>query len=262
MDDDARAAASSLADQAKHPAYAPKPSKPHHKYWPILLAFIFFAVAAATVWFVVIKKDASTANSSNETTPANQVASVQKNTDVADASLTETYQSTALSVAFKHPSTWKVSEAGGGIRIESATFSFPSKYQGETSGNFRIYIRQGARKADGTHIGRGYAIKPSEKLVYTQPAVGQRSETLLSSFGYDTTDNFAFFMIAGNFQLSIGDTLGPDYGKEPDTYIITGGYAAPTAVDDLASIPVGLSYYQNTKAYRQALEILESLHLK
>ena len=155
-----------------------------------------------------------------------------------------------------------MSEANGGIRIESTAFTFPAKYQGETSGNFRIYIRQGARKVDGTYIGRGYAVKPSEKLTYTQPAVGQRTETLLSSFGYDTTDNFAYFLIAGNFQLALGDTLGPNYGTEADTYIITGGYTSPTAVDDLATIPVALTYYQTTKAYRQALIILGSLQLK
>ncbi len=268
MDDDVRAAANAMANDQKHPAYAPMPPKsPQQRSFKklpviILMSAVILGAAGFIIWKTVQKDTpvATPATSSNQEESSAQ--KTQPSSDVPDSSASETYQSNALSVAFKHPTTWKVSEANGGIRVESPSFTFPSRYQGEVSGNFRIYIRQGARKVDGTYIGRGYAVKPSEKLVYTQPAVGQRSETLLSSFGYDTTDNFAFFLIAGNFQLAPGDTLGPDYGKEAETYIITGGYASPSAVDDLSAIPVSLNYYQTTNAYRQALAILGSLQLK
>lgn len=170
--------------------------------------------------------------------------------------------SSALFIGFKYPKTWKVSEASGGIRIESPQFSYPAANLGTVTGLFRIYIRQGARTVDGKYIGDGLAIKPSEKLTYTQPAAGQRADTLISSFGSNSTSIFTFFLIAGNFQLNIGDTLGPNYGKEPDAVIVAGGYTTPTAADDLAMSSVALKYYATTNAYKQAMQIVASLQLK
>jgi hypothetical protein len=148
------------------------------------------------------------------------------------------------------------------VRLESPDFSYQTTSKGTVTGNFRIYIRKGARTVDGKYIGRGYAFQPSEKLVYAQPALGQRADTYLSLFGLDTPDNFAFFLIAGNYNLNKGDTLGPDYGKEIDTYIIAGGFSAKDQKDDLATNPVSTEMVKISNAYKQAQVILKSLQLR
>ena len=69
-------------------------------------------------------------------------------------------------------------------------------------------------------------------------------------------------MVAGNFQLNKGDTLGPDYGKEPETFIVTGGYSSSVLTDDLATNKVPLDSYRQTNAYKQAIAIIKSLKLE
>jgi len=266
MEEDLRSASNSMNGSETQPAYAPakkKSPKFNKKILFTLLAVVVLIAAGLAVWKFVLNKPAAKQPQTQQTAtdlPATTTNKVPE--DVPAASLSETYESTALSVGFKYPKTWKVSEANGGVRIESPAFTYEAMGLGAAEGIFKIYIRQGARAVDGKYIGRGYAIKPSEKLTYTQPALGQRTDTLLSSFGLDDSENFDFFFIAGNFQLAKGDTLGPDYGKEPDTYIIAGGYSNATAVDDLAFTPVSLTEYTTSTAYKQALQIVASLQLK
>jgi hypothetical protein len=263
MDEDLKSASASVAEQDK-PAYRPANAlKPRRKIPVKLLITLFILVLLAgsgfAVWkFMVSKPKAKPATQAPVTiTQTEQIAE-----DVPDADSTETYNSEALSVSFKYPKHWKVTEADKGIRVESPEFTYPAVQQGSTQGIFRVYIRQGAREIDGKYIGDGVAIKPSEKLTYTQPAIGQRTETLLSSFGFNSTDIFSFFLIAGNFQLNTGDTLGPDYGKEADTYIVAGGYTTTTAIDELGMQSVAIDYYDTTNAYKQALAIIASVQLK
>lgn len=180
--------------------------------------------------------------------------------DVPDSSAEKkSHTSDFPRVEFKYPSNWTVSENQKGIRVESPEFQYDLANGSTKKGNFRIYIRQGARQVDSTYIGRGVASKASEILTYSEPAPGQRTETNLSFFGIDSPDHFAFFFIAGNFTLSPGDTLGPDYGKEPETFIISGGYSDKSLTDDMATNPVSLDNFDKTNAYRQALDILKSL---
>lgn len=243
------------------PAYAPRPSKKPRKSIkiPLMILGVLIVLAAAGFagWNIFLNKPKTTTVA---TAPIPETPKVLS--DVPNATATETYNSTALSVSFKHPKTWKISEATGGIRIESPNFTYRSIGAGDIPGNFRVYIRQGSRSIDGAYIGKGIAIKSSQKLTYTQPAPGQRTDTLLSFFGDNAIDNFSFFLIAGNFQLNLGDILGPDYGKEPDTYIVAGGYSSTSAVDDLATIPVSTDYYATTNVYKQAVAIIASLQLK
>jgi hypothetical protein len=263
MDDDLKAVSHSLAEDTKKPAYTPKVSKPNRKSPRLTLLITGVAVVVAAGcyagWKYIVNKPKVAVVIApivvQDTTP-------KVITDTPNDPLSETYTSPALSVGFKYPRTWKVSEANGGIRITSPQFTFQTAQVGDTVGNFHIYIRQGSRKVDGTYIGRGIAVKPSEKLVYTQPAPGQRADTLLSSFGFDSSDIFSFFLIAGNFQLNKGDSLGPNYGKEPDSYIVAGGYGTLTAVDDLAMSSVNLTYYATTNAYKQAVNIIGTLKLQ
>jgi hypothetical protein len=263
MDDDLISAAHAAQENSQKPAYHPTPRKPSRfpkKALVISVAVVLLLlVGGFSVWQLILNKPKTltpTVNSSATVIPP------EATNDISNAPISESYTSTALSVGFKYPKSWKVSETAGGIRIDSPQFSFPAANLGSTKGIFRIYIRQGARTVDGKYIGAGIALKPSEKLIYTQPAVGQRADTLLSFFGNNSPDVFTFFMIAGNFQLKQGDTLGPNYGKEPDSYIVAGGYTTTTAVDDLAMSSVALDYYATTTAYKQALAIIGSLQLQ
>lgn len=224
----------------------------------IIISVVLLGGVAYGFWVLVFHKNkpaAKTAQSTTQSPPPTKQ-------EVASATLTKTYESPRLPVVFSYPGNWTVSEATGGIRVVSPDFPLETLDKGRVTADFRVYIRQGARDVDSKYIGRGVVIKPSEKLVYKQPAVGQRTDTNLSSFGLDTPDNFAFFLIAGNFSLHKGDTLGPGYGTEPQTYIITGGYSSNTLTDDLATYQVSTETYQNNQAYKQAIAILESLQLK
>lgn len=197
-------------------------------------------------------------------TVSQQPAAASTEKDVPDASDTKAYENGFLGVKLTYPSNWTATEDEnkGSVRLESPNFSYPSSSKGTVTGNFRVYIRQGARDVDSKYIGRGYAMQPSEKLVYAKPAPGQRADTNLSLFGLDTPDNFAFFMIAGNFNLQRGDTLGPNYGKEQGTFIIAGGFSAKDVKEDLATNPVSADLVKTSNAYKQALDILKSLQLR
>lgn len=182
-------------------------------------------------------------------------------TDVPDVTATKNYSNDPIGFKLTYPDSWTATDSEGGERFESPDFIYQTTNKGNVTGNFRIYIRKTARESDGKYIGRGLAIIPSEKLTYKTPLPGQRTDTLLSSFGLDATDNFAFFLIAGNFNLKKGDSLGPNYGKEADAFIIMGGYSAKDIKDDFATNLIPTTSYNQTKAYKQAMDILKSLKL-
>ncbi len=226
----------------------------------VIFVLAFVVIIVFGIIALVTKKDAPIKDEVS-TSPSTSVATVSKS-DVPDFTESKTYQNGPMGLTFSYPDTWKVTETTDkGIRIESAAFTYTSQDKGDVLGLFRIYIRKGSRLNDGKIIGRGVAIQPSEKLVYTQPAPDQRKDTLLTLFGLDDKDNFGFFLIAGNFQLNVGDTLGPNYGKEPDAFIVGGGFSGADLVDDLSTHTVDISTIPTSKAYTQALDILKSLQL-
>lgn len=183
--------------------------------------------------------------------------------DVPQAAGTKTFKGDFPRVEFTYPDNWTVIEnkEQEGIRVESPEFSYMNINGGTVKGNFRVYIRQGARQVDSEYIGRGVAAQQSETLSYKAPAPGQRAETNLSLFGLDSSDNFAFYMIAGNFSLQKDESLGPEYGREPDTYIVAGGYSSKELTDDLAMNQVPLEIFSQTNAYKQSIDILKSLKI-
>ncbi len=204
-------------------------------------------------------------NTTASTPQTEQIASDDASeNDVPDTDKTSAYENGFLGIKLTHPETWIAteSETQDSVRLESPAFNYLTTDSKDVSGNFRIYVRKGARPADSKFIGRGVALQPSEKLTYTKPAVGQRTETNLTLFGIDTSDNFALFLIAGNYSLNKGDTLGPNYGKEAETYIIGGGFSSKELKDDLATNAVAPELLKSSNAYKQALEILKSLQLR
>lgn len=192
-----------------------------------------------------------------------QTASPSGTNDIPPAGSPKVLKSDFPRVEFTYPDTWEVIENRDqeSIRIESPQFSYTSIGGSAVTGKFRIYIRQGARQQDSKFIGRGVAAQPSEKLIYLAPSSNQRPETNLSFFGLDSSDNFAFFLIAGNFSLQKDETLGPEYGTEPETYIIAGGYSSDELTEDLAMNPVPLDYFSTTNAYKQGTDIIKSLKI-
>jgi hypothetical protein len=223
----------------------------------LIIGSVGFAAAILTS----DKKEPSTPAPAAEETPTPQSSQIVG--DVPVAAGTKTFKGDFPRVEFTYPDNWTVTEdkEQEGIRVESPEFSYTTINGGTVKGNFRVYLRQGARQVDSQYIGRGIAAQQSETLIYTDPAPGQRAETHLSLFGLDTSDNFAFFMIAGNFSLQKDESLGPEYGREQETYIIVGGYSSTELTDDLATNQVGLEYFSQTNAYKQAIEILKSLKI-
>lgn len=226
----------------------------------ILLAIVVAVVLSLGAWKVFGQKS----NTKNNSNPTSQPVPTQANqtNDLPETSETKTYKGDHPRIELTYPANWTVvSQQDNGVRIESPEFTYTTIDKGDVTGTFRVYVRQGARPTDGKYIGQGQAVEPSEKLTYSAPAVGQRPETNLSHFGLNSTDSFAFFLIAGNFELKAGDSLGPDYGKEPDTYIVAGGYSSKDLVDDLATNQIPLESYKQSNAYKQAIEIIKSLKL-
>lgn len=193
-----------------------------------------------------------------------QATSQSSEKDVPDVAETKDFENGFLGLKLTYPANWTAVEDDNRteLRLESPEFNYQTASTGAVDGYFRIYIRRGARDVDGQYIGSGYAIQQSQKLVYSNPAEGQRADTLLTLFGIDTPDNFGFFMIAGNYNLNQGDTLGPDYGKEAETYIIAGGFSSKTLEDDMATNPVSPELVQTSNAYKQAIKILESIQVR
>lgn len=223
----------------------------------LILAGLGFAAAILTS-----KDEAATPQAVNNNSAGSENSASGQN-DVPSVDSTKIFKADFPRVEFTYPGNWEAiaNNEQEGVRIESPEFSYTSVNGGQIKGNFRIYIRQGARDQDSKYIGRGVAALSSEKLTYIDPPAGQRTETNLSFFGLDTSDNFAYFMIVGNFALEKEQSLGPDYGKEAETYIISGGYSSDELKDDMATNSVPIEYFNTTNAYKQAVEILKSLKL-
>lgn len=229
----------------------------------VLYVIILVVVAAALFAFVTYKnRQVDQADS----LPVGTTPTVTENessdfSDVPQVAETKVFKSGRPRLELTYPTSWQISENDGGIKLESKEFTYKSTTGEQIKGNFRIYIRQGARSEDSDFIGRGLAIKASEQIDYDDPVVGQRTTTNLSFFGLDSTDHFAYFFVAGNFSLDVGQSLGPDFGKEPEAYVITGGYSSAQLTKDMETNKVPLDYFQTTRAYDQAVNIVKSLKL-
>lgn len=240
-----------------------KPKKPRKKLiiiGLIVVILIGIAIGAYMLFLSDDKRSPSTSPPPEYTkSPTNNSTS-----DVPETVSTKEFENGFLGVTLTYPTTWKVTESENqdDIRLESPEFSYDTIEKGAVKGYFRVYIRKGARDTETKYIAKGFAIEPSTKLVYTKPAPGQRIETLLTNFGIDDIDNFGFFMIAGNFDLKKGDSLGPNYGTEPETYIIGGGYTTKVLSDPLATNQVPVKSFQETNSYKQAMEIVKSIKLR
>jgi hypothetical protein len=203
MDEDLKSASDGVAEIEHKPAYSPKHSKKKRKLskTPLIIILVLILVGSGgfAAWNLLLNKPK--ADSTGTLAPTKSGNSAASSTpsrplnpkDTPTEPLTQKYTSTKLNVAFQYPASWKISEANGGLRIESPKFTYNAIDAGDINGNFRIYIRQGARDIDAKYIGHGVAIKPSDKLTYTQPALGQRTSTRFKLLVLTIPKILAFF---------------------------------------------------------------------
>jgi len=261
MEEDLKAASASAGDLPRKSSFAPHPKKEGggwlKKVAVILGILLLVSASAYAVWKYFL-------NDSDEKTASEQTAQTigATQSEYKPASGTKEFTSTSVNTNFSYPSDWVVTEKDGGVKIESPKFTYVVSQGNNVEGNFKAYIRKGARQVDSPYIGKGYAAKASQKLAYTNPAVGQRADTLLQTFGYDKPDNFAYIFLASSFQLDVGETLGPNYGKEPETILVVGGFSDASLTDDFAMNSVPLTEYEKQEAYKQAVAMIQSLQFK
>lgn len=242
-----------------------KPSTPgvkrRKKLLIIGIVLLVAVVVGAALALFADRSQQSSPQPSASPSPSPQAQKSLDN-DVPNTTKLKTFTSDPLGLQINHPADWTTAEKEGGLQVVSPEFTYQSWDKGDVTGYFRVYIRKGARDMDGKHIGRGVVIEPSEKLVYAQPGTGQRKDTNFTRFGSLTSDHFTFFMVTGDFQLKKDDQLGPNYGKEPDTYIIVGGFSSKAQTEDLDFSNISLDQYAQKRAYTQAVEIIRSLKLQ
>lgn len=191
-----------------------------------------------------------------------QIESEQPFDDVREVTNTEEFSADRPNIDGKMPVSWEFEQLDRSATLQSPNFNFTTIDGAEVNGYFRIYLREGAAPEDANYLGRGYASQASEQIDYSQPASGQVNKTYLSFFGLDETDNFAYFFVNGNFNLDIGESLGADFGKEDGAYIISGGYASDELEDTMATHKVPLDYFDQTNAYKQAVDTIKSLQIR
>lgn len=226
-----------------------------------LLILIIVAGLAFAGWKLFADKEEVAQPQSQQPTNQSQTDN-SSDEGLVSSELDKEYTNDFLRLSFKYPSSWTVNDVDDAITIKSPDIKYKQNNGMETTGYFKIYIKKGATQSDGEYLGKGYAVANSEKIAYSEPATGQRSETFLTDFGLETPDNFAYFIVQGNFDLKKGDTLGPSYAKEMDAYLISGGFSSSDQTENMATNIVSLDTYKSDEAYKVAIEIVKSLKIK
>lgn len=240
---------------------APK-SQIFKRFFYLVIFLFVVCILAFAAWKFIPSKTNSNQTSQNGQSSSNTQSADPVKLALGDTGLSKTYSSDNLSLQLKYPESWTVSEQDSSIIIKSPAFDMKDKAGAAASTYFKVYIKKGADETDGKYLGRGFAVAPSEKINYSSPAAGQHTTTFLTDFGLDTNDNFAYFVVQGNFQLSKGDTLGPKYASEPDSYLVTGGFATDKQKDGLETIKLPLDSYKQNLAYQTGVDIVKSLQLQ
>lgn len=226
-----------------------------------LLALLAVSGLAFGGWKLFADKEEVQQPESQQSTNQDQTDNVASE-GLGSSELDKEYTNDFLRLNFKYPASWTVNDVDDAITIKSPDFKYQQNNGMEATGYFKIYIKKGAAQSDSKYLGQGYAVANSEKIAYSEPATGQRSETFLTDFGLDTPDNFAYFIVQGNFDLKKGDTLGPSYAKEIDAYLISGGFSSSDQTENMATNTVSLDTYKSDEAYKVAIEIVKSLKIK
>ncbi|MBW3569146.1 hypothetical protein KY385_03405 [Candidatus Parcubacteria bacterium] len=228
--------------------------------WSAILALVLLIGGLAWV-FVPSKEQSQSSPEQNNQEPAKNSQTQGDGDNLPSQELTQSHTNDFLRLTLKYPKGWQISDENDVILLKSPVFSYQLA-DGPKEGFFKIYIKQQATPADGKYLGRGYAAAPSKKITYIDPQPGQRSDTFLTDFGLDSPDNFAYFVIQGNFELKKGETLGPKFAREPDAFLIAGGFASADSEAPLDTELLAVDSYASEQAYKTAIDIVKSLQLK
>ena len=228
--------------------------KSHRKLVVTIIIIIILATGAALYFFLLRTKPSSDTPAKSDQSSATTNAATEK-----QATDYKKHTGDFPRMELTYPSTWILVEKDNGVTVSSPDFTYTTTDKGEVKGNFSVYIRQGAREQEGKYIGRGMAVQPTEKLVYKEPSSTQRSDTNLTLFGLDSADYFSFFLVSGDYELKKGETLGPTYGREAETYIIAGGFGSTKQTDPLDYNDLEVKEATSNEAYKQGIDIIKSL---
>lgn len=237
-------------------AHQQKP-KTGFRYKRLIIIILILLVIGGIIYLLFLRP--KPASSPSATASSYASSDDTKKQDSTPAVELKKYNGDFPRIELSYPTNWTLVEKENGITISSPEFEYTTTNKGSIKGNFSVYIRQGAREQEGTYIGRGLAVRDSEKLVYTAPSSTQRPDTNLTLFGLDSADYFSYFFITGDYQLKKGETLGPNYGREAETYIITGGFGSEkqVATMDFNNLDVKVATSETT--YKQGIDIVKSI---
>jgi hypothetical protein len=247
-----------LDDSHSLPKHNPTKSKKSYKFLLVFFVLLLISLMIFGTYTVFVKPKPV---NNLPTNPVNQSSSENEQTEKDNATAKNTKKHTGdfPRIELSYPNDWQLTEKDNAVLIESPEFTYDTVKQSDVSGNFKFYIRQGAREQEGKYIGSGVAIRKSEKLVYKAPSASQRADTNLTLFGIDTPDYFNYFMVSGDYIMEKNDTLGPNYGREAETFIIVGGFSSKERKDPMDFNSVEIKQALSSKTYKQAIDILKSL---
>lgn len=252
-----------LENLKKHPVEVIDPNKrsePRNKkkYFILFLVLILVLGAGFAIWkFFINRSDQPSAQLSPAT--ENQVKTPSE--DSASAP-TQEYTSDSLMIDFKYPTGWKVKESSDSLTVSSPETEVATAEGDSVTAEFKLMIKQGADRSDSEYLGRGFALKKSSPLKYSDPATGQRKKTFITDFGLDSSDNFAYFVVEGNFELEKDETLGPDFAKEADAILVSGGFYTKGSGGENKLVATDSETYISNEFYKAAVEIVKTLQLR
>lgn len=144
----------------------------------IVIALVLVAGGAAAYFLTKPKKTAEMTQAPAQTTQAPEAELVTS---------TENFVSPSFRLSFDHPTNWKVDEipasadTSAEIVVRSPTIKLKDAEGKEVSAQVMLRIRPKSNKltdiAEGANI---VALRPSEKISYSQPSSQQRGETFLT----------------------------------------------------------------------------------
>lgn len=223
-----------------------------------LVLIILFGAGGFAAWKFLLNDNKQTSN-----LPVSETES-QNNAQDENflQGLTQEYTSDRLLIDFKYPDSWKVDENSGEIMVYSPSAEITDANGERISAEFRVLIKQGARETDSEYLGRGFAVKESKPIKYTDPSSNQREESLITDFGLDSSNYFSYFVVQGNFKLKKGETLGSDFAAKADEILVSGGFYSKDSKDKTKLVSLYLEDYNTSEMYLSALEIIKTLKLR
>lgn len=252
--------ASEVLEHLKNPpvdVINPKGSGGGTKKYIIVTAVLTIVIFAAgfAVWKFLIHED--------QVDPvASEDRSVSEITEESANELSQQYVSDRMMIDVKHPSNWKATEENNKIEIFSPETEVLDAEGNKLPAVFKVFIKLGAERSDSEYLGRGFAVKKSEPISYEDPALNQRKDSLVTGFGLDSSDHFAYFVVQGNFNLKKNESLGGEFAGKADEILVSGGFYSEESEDRTKLVAMSPDSYSSNELYKTAIEIIKTLRLR